>query len=73
MQSEAVVHPNAPRISPMRTQEAESERTNYEPDPTGRSYGRMVYSRVPTRERFNFTPEANSPLPNHTDTLDDSS
>ena len=73
IQSEAVVHRDAPRISPMRNQEAESEWTSYEPDPTGRSYGRMVYSRVPPGERFNFTSAANSPLPNPTDTLDDSS
>ena len=57
----------------MRNLEAESERTSYVPDPTGRSYGIMVYTCVPAGERFNFTPVANSPLPNPTDTLDDSS
>ena len=36
MQFEAVVHPNAPRISPIRNLETESERTSYVPDPTGR-------------------------------------
>ena len=73
MQSEAIVHPNAPRLSQMRTQEAESERTSYVSDPTGQTYGRMVYSRVPAGERFTFTPVANSPLPKLPDTPNDSS
>ena len=74
VRSEVVVHPNAPRISPMRNLEEESERTSYVPDPSGRSYGRVVYSRVPASERFNFTPvNANSPLPNPSDTFNDSS
>ena len=53
MRLEVVVHSNTPRVSPMRNQEAESERTSYAPDLTGRSYGRMVYTRVPAGERFN--------------------
>ena len=74
VRSEVVVHQNAPRISRMRNCEAESKRTSYKPDPTGRSYGRVVYSRVPAVERFNFTPvNANSPPPNPSDSLNDSS
>ena len=46
-QSEAIVHPNAPRISPIRNPETTSERTSYVSDPSGRTSGRMAYSRVP--------------------------
>ena len=34
-QSEVIVHPNAPRISPARNADSGSERVNYQPDPTG--------------------------------------
>ena len=74
VRSEVVVHPNAPGISPMRNLQAESERTSYVPDPSGRSYGRVVYSRVPASEQFNFIlVNTNSPLPNPSDTPKDPS
>ena len=76
-QSDIIVHPNAPSVSPMRNLEAESERTSYVPDPSGRTYGRIVYSWVPANDRFAFTPvDANpssEPLPNPSNTLNDSS
>ena len=55
-QADVTVHPNAPRVSPMRNVDLGSERVNYQPDPTGRTFGRMQYSRVPSTDRFAFTP-----------------
>ena len=55
-QSDVIVHPNAPRVSPMRNTDSESERANYQPDPTGQTFGRVQYTRLPTTGRFAFTP-----------------
>ena len=51
---EAVVHPNAPRVSPIRNLETAAERISHVSNPSGQTSGRMVYSRVPTGERYNF-------------------
>ena len=71
-QSKTAIHPNVPRLSPIRNMETTFERTNYVSDPFGRTSGRMAYSRVPTGEGVNFTPLADSPLPQPGYTLDDS-
>ena len=63
VKSEAVVHPDAPRASPVRISEPESERASFLPDPTGQTGGRMLYSRIPAGERFGFAPAINSPPP----------
>ena len=54
-QSEVTVHPNAPRASLMRSAEIESERATYRPDPTGKTFGRVQYTRLPATGRFTFT------------------
>ena len=54
-QSDVIVHPNAPRVSPMRNADSESERANYQPDPTGRTFSRVQYTRAATTDRFAFT------------------
>ena len=40
----------------MRNVDSESERANYQPDPTGRTFGRVQYTRAATTDRFAFTP-----------------
>ena len=60
-QADVIVHPNAPRVSPMRNADPGSERVNYLPDPTGRTFGRMQYSRVLNTDRFAFTPVPTNP------------
>ena len=54
--SEITAHPNAPRSSPMRNAEVESERVTYRPDSSGQTFGRVQYARLPATERFTFTP-----------------
>ena len=71
-QSETAIHPNVPRLSPIRNLEPTFERTNYVSDPSGQTSGRMAYSCVPTGEGVNFTPLADSPHPQPGYTLDDS-
>ena len=62
MQSDVTVHPNAPRVSPMMNVESESNRATFRPDLTGQTFGRVEYTRIPTTDRFAFTPvPANSP------------
>ena len=39
----------------MRNADSGSERVNYQPDLTGRTFGRMQYARVPNTDRFAFT------------------
>ena len=63
VQSDVTVHPNAPRVLLMRNIEAESERATFRPDLTGQTFGRVEYTRVPTSDRFAFTPVPVNPLP----------
>ena len=58
----SAAYPNAPRVSPMRTLEPESERATYQAD------GRMLYTRTAPPRRFAFTP-VNSLVPPETSTL----
>ena len=58
----SAAYPNAPRVSPMRTLEPESERATYQAD------GRMLYSRTAPSRRFAFTP-VNSLTPPESSTL----
>ena len=58
IRSDAVVHPNAPRASPGRLFDVESERVNFLSDPTGQTNARMLYSRTASRRKvwtFSFT------------------
>ena len=52
--SDVTVHPNAPRISPLRNIEAECERATFRPDLTGQTFGRVEYTRVPTSDRWEY-------------------
>ena len=66
-QSETMIHPNVPRLSPIRNLEPTFEKTSYVSDPSGRTSGSE-----PTGERVNFTPLADAPLPQPGYTVDDS-
>ena len=79
--SEIAVHPNAPRSSPMRNAEVEPERATYRADPSGQTFGRVQYTRLPATERFAFTPVSGEsaaasqpcPLPNPPAAFNDNS